>query len=109
MFSFIMPYTEGQRPSFPNGGKGRDGTDRLGKGIDNKWRSSGFHADRQFPQAGEERGFLEEMGETQIDDLVKKYIPVSWKYRIKALIKPVLYKTGTLDRIKQLRSRLIRS
>ena len=53
--------------------------------------------------------FLEEMGETQIDDLVKKYIPVSWKYRIKALIKPVLYKTGTLDRIKQLRSRLIRS
>lgn len=45
--------------------------------------------------------FLSEMYNYSINELVKKYIPLSLKQKLKCVLKPYLYKLGILEKIKK--------
>ena len=45
--------------------------------------------------------FLPEMYNYSINELVKKYIPLSLKQKLKCVLKPYLYKLGILEKIKK--------
>lgn len=54
------------------------------------------------PQVSKRNDFFKDMDKLDIDMLIKKYIYLSLKTKIKCIIKPLVYKTGLLGKMKKI-------